>query len=141
MALKVSQSTYFSVSAEDRPGELAQFMVNLREHGLDLAGLWGFSLGDSKAQIIIVAKDPERFREIVSSTTLRVMEGECVRLEGDDRVGILHEVLSRIAGENINIHAIDAVSVDKNFACYLWSDENRLDEIRAIVNSEISRIS
>ncbi len=43
-------------------------------------------------------------------------------MEGEDRVGALVETLEKIAGQGINLHAVDAVSLGGRFAAYVWSD-------------------
>jgi len=134
--MEIKTAKYFSVTAFDRPGEAAQFMRTLREENVDLAGMWGFSIGRGQAQFIAVPKKPDHFREAAKKANLNVIEGTCFHIVGEDKVGSLTGLLDRVASKGINLHAVDAITLDGRFGCYLWSDkEEDIDAIASLLHS------
>lgn len=131
--MRVVASRYFSLSVEDRPGQLAEFTELLRKENADLAALWGFGIGEGKAQIITVSKDPDRFRSVIAKLGVEVTEGTCFRIMEEDRVGALAEVLDRVAEKGINLHALNAIALSGDFGCYLWPNESDVDAIQELL--------
>ena len=53
--MAVKRVTYFSVEVEDKPGVLADFCAALRDHKVNLKGLWGFgTVSFAKTRFICV---------------------------------------------------------------------------------------
>jgi hypothetical protein len=134
--MEVTEAVYFSLSVEDQPGALSGIIHTLRNERIELAGLWGFGLGDGQAQIIVVPRSHEQFREVVHHVGISALEGICLHISGSDSLSILHNVLTKVADKGINIHALDAISTEGAFGCYLWSDESNIEVLRTLVNQK-----
>jgi len=133
--MDIKRAKYFSISMQDRPGELARFAKQMMEAGVDMAGVWGFAKGQGKAEIIAVPKDPEKFKKAVLATGWTVKEGSCFHLTGEDRVGALSDTLDRVAQEGINLHAVDAMALAGKYAAYVWAEEKDVERLAKILKS------
>jgi len=131
--MDIVRATYFSISTEDRAGALARFAKLMLEHNINLAGVWGFGLGRGSAQIVAIPHDPIQFRKALKGTSWSLKEGSCFHLTGEDRAGALSEVLDQIAGEGINLHAVDAMGFEKRYSAYVWCDEQDIEKLRKIL--------
>jgi hypothetical protein len=131
--MEIKPTPYFSIAVEDKPGELARFAGKLKEANVNLAGVWGFGVGQGKAQIIAVPRDPKQFKNTAQAAGWNITEGTCFHLEGEDRVGALHETLNRVAKEGINLHAVDALAIGGRFGAYVWAQEKDVDRLKGIL--------
>lgn len=134
--MEITSVSYFSIESKDKPGEVARFTSTLKEENLDLAGLWGLSLGDGEAQIIAIPKDPDKFASAAQRAGIIATRGTCFRVVGEDRIGALADILENVAARGINLYAIDAISLGDQFASYLWAKEHDVDVVREIITSD-----
>ncbi len=119
----------FTLTVEDRPGELAKVVNILKEMGVNLRGLWAFSIGQGRAQIFAVPEDGERFQQVAKDASWEVKEGSCFRYSAEDECGALCETLDQVAADGVNLHALDAISVDGRFAAFFWGEEDQTDAL------------
>ena len=121
------------MATDDQPGKLASLMQNLKEHNVDLAGLWGFGVGQGRAQIILVPKSAEKFAGVASTLGLEFEEGSCFRVESSDELGVFVELFGKAAEAEINLHAVDALSIDGKVGCYIWCDKECIDSLGGLL--------
>ena len=131
--MDIVRATFFGISTQDRPGELARFAARMAECEINLAGIWAFGTGRGSAEIIAIPRDPVAFRAASRDTGWSVREGPCFHLTGTDRAGALAETLDRIAQEGINLHAVDAMGFVSQFSAYVWCDERDVEKLRAVL--------
>jgi len=131
--MEIERLSCFSMTVGDRPGKLATFVRQIAKQEVSLLGLWTFSIGEGKAWIITVPKDPELFKKVAQALSIECAEGACYRISGDDRLGVLSTILDAIAEKDLNIHALDAVAVDGKFGCYVWSENNEIEELGEVL--------
>ena len=129
--MPVTKKTCFSIPALDKVGVLSQILTNLREENIDLEGLWGWGTPDGKAQILVVPKDPSKFRS--SKSNQGAVEGTCFRVMESDRVGSLLSVVERATKAGINLQAVDAVAVDGQVGAYLWCAAQDVAKLEAVL--------
>lgn len=133
--MEIKRVKYFFTLVQDRPGEVAQMANDITDAGVDLAALWGFGLGEGKAQIFFVPKDSINFKELMDKTGWQVKEGTCFRLTTEDKVGVLVELLDKIAKAGINLQAMDAIGVSGQVGCYLWCPEKEVEKLGQLLNA------
>jgi len=131
--MDIKRAKYFSISVEDKPGELARFARRMKEANVNLAGVWGLGVGQGKAQIIAVPRDAEKFKKAAQAAGWSAQEGICFHLEGEDRVGALQETLERVAIEGINLNAVDALVIGNRFAAYVWAQEKDVEKLAKVL--------
>jgi hypothetical protein len=133
--MEIKRVKYFSISTEDKPGELSRFANRMKEANVDMAGVWGFAKGQGKAEIIVVPKDPDKFKKAALAAGWTTKEGSCFHLTGEDRVGALSDTLDRVAQEGINLHAVDALSLGGKYTAYVWTDEKDVERLAKVLKT------
>jgi hypothetical protein len=121
MADTVQRVEYFYVQVPNRPGEGARYLAALRDAGLNLLAFSGFPEGRG-AQLDFVPVDPVAFRGFARRSKWRVTGPKrAFLLSGDDRVGVIAEVVAKLAGAKVNITAVDAVCAGAGrYGAILW---------------------
>jgi hypothetical protein len=112
---------YFYIGAPQRPGEAARVLSQLQAAGLNLLAFSGFPAG-RRAQMDFVPEDPAAFRAAAKKARWKLIGPKKVFLvEGDDRVGAMAEVATKLATAKINITATQAVTAGAGrFGALLW---------------------
>lgn len=120
---KWTRTTDFWIDLPDRPGELSRLAARLREADVNLLGLWGYGATQGRARFYCVPESAEQFRNFARSAELPVREGVTFYLTAPNKGGALVRTLEQIAKAGINLLAIQAVSIDGEFGCFLWAQE------------------
>lgn len=123
----------YSMSVVDRPGHLASLVRQFANQDVSLAGLWTFSIGEGKAWVIIVPEDPALFKKVTSALSIDSAEGTCFHVTGDNRIGALSQLLETIAQKGLNVHALDSIAVDNKFGCYIWPENNEIEQVAEVL--------
>lgn len=121
MADTVQLVEYFYVMAPNKPGEGARLLGALRESGINLLAFSGFPEGRG-SQLDFVPADPAAFRQFAKSHKWKVKGTKrAFVVGGDDRVGVVAEILRRLAEVRVNVTAIDAVCAGAGrYGAILW---------------------
>lgn len=133
--MNITRETYFQVQVYDHPGVITKLVEKLKEHNIDLTGLWGFATGHGNAEVILVPKSPHLFLEVLKPLGMHPKEGMCFRLSGADEVGFLVDTLTKIAAAGINVRAVDAIALSGQVCSFLWcasEDEARLSDVLGV---------
>jgi hypothetical protein len=110
MADQLRKAEYFSMEVPHKPGVGAAHLKALKDEGVNLLAFTGFPSG-RKAQIDFVPEDPERLKAAAKKHKWKLSSRKTVfLLEGDDRVGAIHDVIARLGDAGIGIVALDAVT-------------------------------
>jgi hypothetical protein len=121
MAETIRKVPYFYVMAPDKPGEGAKALQTLRDAGVNLLAFSGFPVG-KRAQLDFVPEDPKAFRAVAKKAKWQVTGPKMALLiEGDDRTGVMADLLGKLAEAQINVTASDAVIAGAGrFGAILW---------------------
>jgi hypothetical protein len=121
MADTVQRVEYFYLQVPNRPGEGARYLTALRDAGLNLLAFSGFPEGRG-AQLDFVPVDPAAFRGFAKRSKWKVTGPKrAFLLGGDDRVGVVAEVVAKLAAAKVNITAVDAVCAGAGrYGAILW---------------------
>lgn len=131
--MRIRRERYFSIHSQNEPGVLSTITAQLMEANVDCSGIWGFGTGASGAEVIVVPRNGDRFKEVARKIGWESTEGICFHLESEDKTGALVEILNRIAKQGINIKAVDAIVVGQSYGCYLWVPEDDLEDVAQIL--------
>jgi len=122
MADRVRKVGYCTLEVPSRPGQAASVLAALRRAGVDLLAFSGFPLGGGRAQLDLVAESLGGVRRVARREGWRL--GRPKRgflIQGDDRVGAVHQHLQRLADAKVNVTAVDAVTAGKRrYGVILW---------------------
>ncbi len=131
--MTIQRLRYFFLSVRHFPGVVARLASLLKEHKVDLEGMWTFTQRDDRAQIYIVPKDPESFRIAMQAAGWITKEGTCFRFATEDRVGLMADILSRVDKEEVHLQAVESIVVDGRVGCYIWAEEKDVEKLAALL--------
>ncbi len=122
MADRVRRINYAYVMVPNRPGQGARIAEQLREAGVSLLAYTAFPSRGGRAQVDLIAEDLGAIRRIARRNGWRLSDAKKGFLvQGDDRVGAVHNHLKKLADRKINITATDAVTAGKGrYGMLLW---------------------
>ena len=112
---------YFYIEAPNKPGEGTRVLEALREAGVNLLAFSGFPQG-RKAQIDFIPDNTVKFKAAAKKAGLKVgARKRGFLIQGDDRPGVVADVMGKLSAVNINVTAIDAVAAGKGrYGAILW---------------------
>ncbi len=120
MAETIRQVDYFYMEVSNKVGEGAQVLQKLREAGVNLIAFSGFPSG-RRAQLDFFPADAAAFKTVARANRWKLVGPKRGFLvQGDDRIGVVADLVGRLADASINIVAIDAVSVDERYGALCW---------------------
>jgi hypothetical protein len=106
----IQRVQYFYVEVPDKPGEGARVLSLLKEAGVNLLAFSGFPKG-RRAQIDFIPSDAAAFRAAARKAKLKLTGPKTGFLvQGEDRIGAIAELMSKLAEAGINVTALDAVA-------------------------------
>lgn len=117
---KPQRVTYFKAALDDKPGALLTVAKNLKAANLGLLGLWGMATQPGKADLYVVAKNPQKLRDAWKKSGLLAEEGVGFLLKGTDKTGALLKTLEAVAKAGINIVAMDGIAVAGKYGAFIW---------------------
>lgn len=120
MADAVRQVEYFYMEVPNKVGEGTKALQTLKNAGVNLLAFSGFPSG-RRAQLDFFPADAAAFKAAAKANRWKVVGPKRgFLIEGDDRIGAIADVMSRLAAANINVIAIDAVGVGGRYGAMCW---------------------
>jgi len=111
MADTVRGIDYYYVTVPDAPGEGERILSALKGGRVNLLAFLGFPLGGGRSQIDLVPEDPESLRAAAEGAGIALSGAKrAFLIQGDDRVGVVADITSKLAGANVNLTAAAATS-------------------------------
>lgn len=121
MADTVRVVEYFYVTAPQKPGVGAAILNELRQANVNLLAFSGFPAGRG-AQIDFVPEDPATFRAVAKKAKWKLTgPKKAFLIAGDDRPGVVAELMQKLADTKINVTAVDAACAGNGrYGAILW---------------------
>lgn len=121
MADSVRVVEYFYVTAPQKPGVGAALLAELRQAGVNLLAFSGFPSGRG-AQVDFVPEDPAAFRAAARKAKWKLTGPKrALLIAGEDRPGVVAELMQKLADAKINVTALDAVCAGAGrYGAILW---------------------
>ena len=121
MADTVRVVEYFYLTAPQKPGVGAAMLSELRQAGVNLLALSGFPAGRA-AQIDFIPEDAVAFRAAARKAKWKLTgPKKAFLISGDDRPGVIGEMLQKLADARINVTAVDAACAGQGrYGAILW---------------------
>ena len=121
MAESITMVDYFYVLAPDEPGQAARMLAELKQAGVNLLAFSGFPKG-KQAQLDFIPADSAAFQAVARQAKWKLVgPKKGVLVQGDDRVGAVADLLTRLADAKINVTATDAVCAGAGrYGVILW---------------------
>ena len=121
MTETITQVDYFYIETPDKPGEAARALSTLRGAGINLLAFTGFPKG-RRSQLDFIPVDPAAFVKVAKKAGWKLSAKKSgFLIQGEDRIGAVADVLSKLAAAKINVTAIDAVCAGAGrYGAILW---------------------
>jgi hypothetical protein len=121
MADSIRKVDYFSMTLPDRPGEGAKVLAALAEAGVGLLAFTGFPRG-KRAQIDVIPLEAKKFNAVAKKAGWTVNPKKTGFLvQGEDRTGVVLDVVKKLADAGINVTAMDAVTAGEGrYGAIFW---------------------
>ena len=112
---------YFYVMTAHKPGVGAAMLGELRRSGVNLLAFTGFPSGRG-AQIDFVPESAQAFRDVAKRAKWKVKGPKrAFLIAGEDRTGVVAELMTRLAEAKINVTAVDALCAGAGrYGAILW---------------------
>lgn len=113
---------YYYTEVPDRPGAGSEVLAALKAGGVNLLACTGFPTGTRRAQIDFVPTDKRKFLAATKAAGIKLVGPKSAFLiQGDDRPGVVAEMLTKLAGARINVTAMTGISAGrKRYGAILW---------------------
>jgi hypothetical protein len=135
MAETVRQVDYFYMEVANKIGEGAKVLQALREAAVNLVAFSGFPAG-RRAQLDFFPADPAAFKAVAKANRWKLVGPKRgFLIQGDDRVGAVADLIGKLAAANINVIAIDAVSVDERYGALCWVAPRDVKKAATLLNA------
>ena len=120
---------YLYATVGDRPGEARRLLEHLSERGVNLVAFTAFPVGGGHAQLDFVAENVSRLREAAADAKVDLVgPKKAFLIQGDDRIGALHQYHLKLANAGINVRASNGVCGGTGtFAFVLWVSPEDFD--------------
>jgi len=122
MSETIRLADYFYLQCPDRPGEGARALSQLKDAGINLLAFSAFPAGRQRTQLDFVPENPAAFRAAAKRAGWKLTGPKKIfHIAGEDRVGAMADVVSKLAAPKINITATQAVGAEAGwFGALLW---------------------
>ena len=120
MAYKIRRVDYFYTTVKDEPGEAYKVLSLLASLGINLVAVTAVPFGPMNTQLTIFPEDTAQLRNEARKSGLK-LEGPqpALLVQGDDELGALAEVHSKLYTANVNIYASSGVADGKGHYGYI----------------------
>lgn len=99
----------FSVTLDDRPGELAKLTGALADKGVNLKSTAATTSG-AKGIVNLIVSDEAKAREVLKTQRFTYSEDEVLVARVDDRPGALAQIAKNLAAAKVNIRSVALLS-------------------------------
>lgn len=122
MADVVKRIEYYYTVVPDRAGAGAKALNALKAARVNLLAFSGFPSGKGRAQLDFVPSNQRALTKAASEAKIRLVGPKTAFLvQGQDRVGSVADVVSKLAKARINVTAVDAVAAGRGrYGAILW---------------------
>ena len=137
MADVIRKVVYYKTEVPDKPGEGARILGALKAEGVNLLAFSGFPSG-RRAQMDFMPEDDALFKKAARKAGLKLSAKKTGFLvQGDDRVGAVSEIVTKIAAAKINITALDAiVAGEGRYGVIFWVKPADVRKTAKLINAK-----
>ena len=130
---------YYYTTTPDKAGEGARLLGVLRDARINLLALSAFP-SKRKTQVDFIPSDAASFLAAAKAAKIKLSRAKKVFLvQGDDRVGAIHEILAKLASAKINVTAIQGVSAGGGrFGAIVWVDQKNVKKATTALGATTS---
>ncbi len=137
MGDRIRRVDYFSMQAQNMPGEGARLLKQLKKAKVNLLAFTGFPQG-SGSQVDFVPEKSEKFKAAAKALGMRISKVKSGFLaQGKDKTGVIADILGKLGKAKINVTAIDAVAAGKRrFGALFWVSPADVDAAAKVLKAK-----
>ena len=130
MANSVRRVAYYYTEVSNRPGAAAKVLNAFEAAGVNLIVYNGFPISGLRAQLVFVPTDRDAFSAAAQKAGIKVVGPNIAFLiQGEDRVGAVADIVSKLGQARINITAIQAIAAGEgHYGAILWVKPRNVDK-------------
>jgi len=120
MPTTIRRVDYFYATVKDRPGEAFRVLSELAADNVNLLAFAAMPLGPESAQFSLFPEDVDKLLRAAADSGL-VLDGPhaALLIQGDDRLGVLADIHSRLYRAQISVYAATCVTDGKGDYGYI----------------------
>ena len=129
---------YLYATVGDRPGEARRLLEHLSERGVNLVAFTAFPIEGGQSQIDFLPESASQLQEAAADAGVDLVgPKKAFLIQGDDRVGALHQYHLMLANAGINVRASNGVCGGTGtFGFVLWVDPADYDAAAAALGAQ-----
>jgi hypothetical protein len=137
MAGIVRRVEYYYTEVPDRPGGGAKVLTALKREDVNLIALNAFPMSTRRAQIDFVPSNARAFLAAARKAGIKLTGPKTAFLvQGDDRVGAVADIVSKLAKAGLNVVAMNAVAAGgRRYGAILWVKPRNVDKAAKILGA------
>ena len=118
----VRRVEYYYTEVPDRPGAGAKVLNALKAARVNLVAYTGFPTTRGRAQLDFVSSNERAFLAAARKAGIKLVGPKTAFLiQGDDRVGAVADILSKLGRARLNVVAMNAVAAGRRrYGAVLW---------------------
>lgn len=130
---------YYYTTTPDKPGEGARLLGTLREARTNLLALSAFP-SKRKTQVDFVPSDTTSFLATAKAAKIKLSRPrKAFLIQGDDRIGVLQEILAKLAAAKIGVTAVQGIAAGGGrFGAILWVDQKNVKKAATTLGASTS---
>jgi hypothetical protein len=129
---------YFYATVGDKPGEARRLLEHLSEGGVNLVAFTAFPVGGGHAQLDFVPESVSQLRKAADDANVTLVgPKKAFLIQGDDRIGALHQYHLKLANAGINVRASNgACGGTGSFGFVLWVSPEDFDAAAKVLDAQ-----
>ena len=118
----VRRIEYFYATVGDRPGEARRLLEHLSERGVNLVAFTAFPVGSGQSQLDFIPESASQLQKAAADADVSLVgPKKAFLIQGDDRIGALHQYHLMLANAGINVRAANGTCGGTGtFGYVLW---------------------
>jgi hypothetical protein len=137
MPSTVKEVEYYYAMVTDKPGEARKLLEFLSEKEVNLLAFTAFPVGGGQSQLDFFPAEAEMLKQAADDAEVALVgPKKAFLIQGEDKVGALHEFHLKLSNAGINVHASNGV-VDGTgrFGYVIWVDPADYESASAALRS------
>ena len=137
MAELVRRVEYYYTQVPDRPGAGANILNALKTAGVNLLAYSGFPVSTRRSQLDFVPVDKQAFLAAAARAGIKLVGPKTAFLvQGDDQLGVVAEIVTKLSEARINITAMDAVAAGQGrYGAILWVKPRNVNRAAQVLDA------
>ena len=125
MTVRIQRAEYFHTTVRDKPGEAYRLLSQLAESAVNLLAFNAVPTGEKYTQLVLFPENADQLVRTAEDKAIALSGPmHAFLISGDDKLGALVGLHSKLFDANINVYASSGVTADSgSFGYVVWVRE------------------